>query len=510
LGASRWRVTRQLLAESLWLALLGGGAGLLLAYWLVPLLSALSPIRVAAFSTILTQIEIDNRALAFAALASLLTWVIFSLAPALKITGAGHLMPLLKQEEQCSGASAASRRWLGALVVGQLAVAVILLAGGGLVIQSFQRLQRVDLGFRPEPLLTLQMTLSPARYARHEQRVGNIERVLERVKSVPGVVSAGTTTGISFPSISFESRFTVEGRPIVNPAEVPSALHRLVSPGYLETLGVTLINGRLLTEQDRMGRVPVAVINEELARQAWPGEDPLGKRVRAGLPHETDRPWLTVVGVIRDVIEDDFRQKRPAWYLPYFEYGQYGYQPAMMTTRAHLVVKGGGDPASLAAAIRQAIRAADPDQPVFAVATMKEHLAEHLVTERFSAFLMGALAAVGLLLAALGLYGVMSYSMAQRTGEIGLRMALGARPRDILKLALGQGARLSALGLCLGLAGALVVTRFLSGVLYQVSPTDPATFAVIALLLAAVALVACYLPARRAMRVDPLVALRRE
>jgi len=510
LGASRWRVMRQLLIESLWLAWLGGLAGLLLAYWLAPLLSALSPIRVAALSTTLTQIQLDGRVLAFAALSSLLTWVIFSLAPALKITGAGHLMPLLKQEEQRSGASAASRRWLGALVVGQLAMAVILLVGGGLALRSFQGLQRVDLGFRPEPLLTLQMMLSPARYPQREQRVVFIERVLERVKSVPGVVSAGTTTGIPFPSISFNSRFTVEGRPPANPEEVPSTIHRLVSPGYLETLGATLLKGRFLTEQDRMGRAPVAVVSEEFARQAWLGEDPLGKRVRAGLPHETDRPWLTVVGVVRDVIEDDFRQKRPAWYLPYFEYGQYGYQPAMMTTRAHLIVKSGGDPASLTTAIRQAIRAVDPDQPVFAVATMKEHLSENLVTERFSAFLMGALATMGLLLAALGLYGVMSYSTAQRTGEIGLRMALGARPRDILKLALAQGLRLSLIGLGLGLAGAMVVTRFLSGVLYQVSPTDPATFAVIVFLLAAVTLVACYLPARRAMQVDPLVALRRE
>ncbi len=508
LGASRWRVTRQLLTESLWLAWLGAFAGLLLAYWLAPLLSALSPIRVAALSTTLTQIQIDNRVLAFAALSSLLTWVIFSLAPALKITGAGRLMPLLKQEEQRSGASAASRHWLGALVAGQLAVAVILLIGGGLVMQSFQRLQHVDLGFRPEQLLTLQMMLSPARYPQHQQRVAFIERVLERIKSVPGVVSAGTTTGIPFPSISFNSRFTVEGSPPANPGEVPSTIHRLVSPGYLETLGATLVKGRFLTEQDRMGRVPVAVVSEELARQAWPGEDPLDKRVRAGLPHETDRPWLTVVGVIRDVIEDDFRQKRPAWYLPYFEYGQYAYQPAMMTTRVNLVVKSSGDPANLTAAIREAIRAVDPDQPVFEAATMKEHLAETLVTERFSAFLMGALATVGLLLAALGLYGVMSYSTEQRTGEIGLRMALGARPRDMLKLALGQGLRLSLIGLGLGLVGALAVTRFLSGMLYQISPTDPATFAGIALLLTAVALVACYLPARRATQVDPLVALR--
>ncbi len=510
LGASRWRMARQLLTESLALAWRGGLAGLLLAYWLVPLLSALSPIRVAALSTALTQIQIDNRVLAFAALSSLLTWVIFSLAPALKITGAGHLMPLLKREEQRSGASATGHRWLGALVVGQIAVAVILLIGGGLVVQSYQRLQHVDLGFRPEQLLSMQMMLSPARYPQHHQRVAFIERVLERVKSVPGAVSAGTTTGIPFPSISFESRFTVEGRPPVNPGEVPSTVHRLVSPGYLETLGATLVKGRFLTEQDRMGRVPVAVVSEELARQAWPGEDPLGKRVRAGLPHETERPWLTVVGVIRDVIEDDFRQKRPAWYLPYFEYGQYAYQPAMMTTRVNLVVKSSGDLASLTAAIREAVRAVDPDQPVFEVTTMKEHLAETLVTERFSAFLMGASATVGLLLAALGIYGVMSYSVSRRTGEIGLRLALGARPRDILKLVLGQGMLLTLVWLMIGLAAAFALTRLMAGVLFGVCATDPMTFAVISLLLTLVALLACYVPARRATKVDPLIALRCE
>jgi putative ABC transport system permease protein len=448
--------------------------------------------------------------LAFTALLSLLTWLLVSLAPAWKIADAGRLMPLLKQEEQRASGSVSGRRWLGALVVGQIAVAVILLAGGGLVAQSFQRLQRVDLGFRPEPLLTLQMMLSPTRYARHEQRVAFIERVLERVRSVPGVVAAGTTTGIPFPSISFESRFTVEGRPPANPGEVPSTLHRLVSPGYLETLGVTLLKGRFLTEQDRMGRAPVAVVNEELARQAWPGEEPLGKRVRAGLLHETERPWLTVVGVVRAVLEDDFRQQRPAWYLPYFEYGQYAWQPAMMTTRVHLVVKGSGDPARLSAAIRAAIRAADPDQPVFAVTTMQAHLAEHLVTERFSAFLMGTLAAAGLLLAALGLYGVMSYATAQRTGEIGLRMALGARPRDVFGLVIRQGMALTMTGAAIGLLAAFGLTRLMTNLLFGVSPADPLTFIGVAALLTCVALLACYAPARRATKVDPMVALRRE
>lgn len=510
LGASRWRLTRQLLTESLLLTMLGSSVGVLLAYFLVPLLAALSPIRVTALSTTLTQLKFDGRVLAFALLAAFVSWLVFGLAPALKAARADKLMLLIKQTEQRSGGEVAGRRWLGGLVIGQIAVAVILLAGGALVIRSFLSLQDVELGFRPEHLLTMQMTLSPAKYSQHNQRIAFIEGVQEKVNSLPGVVSAGTTTSIPFPTISFESRFTIEGRPPFSSGEAPSTGHRLVSPGYLETLGATLRTGRFITERDRAGQLPVAVISEQLARQAWPGEDPLGKRVRAGLPHESDRPWLTVIGVVGDLTEDDFRQSRPAWYLPYYEYGQYTYQPSMMTTRVNLVVRASGDPAQLTQSVRQAIRSVDPYQPVSEMATMTEHLARQMVTERFSAVLMGTLAVIGLLLAALGLYGVMSYAISRRTGELGLRMALGAQPRDIFSLVLRQSAVLIGAGLSLGLAGALVFTRFLSGTLYGVSSSDPPTFVLISLLLAAVALAACFFPARRATTVDPLTALRHE
>jgi putative ABC transport system permease protein len=509
LGASRGRIIRQLLIESLLLAALGGVIGLLLAYWLVPLLGALSPIQAVSLSAFLNDIRIDARVLAFTAFVSALTGALFGLAPALR-TAAGRSMPLIRQGEQRTG-GVAGRRLRGALVVGQIAMAMTLLIGGGLMAQSFQRLQQVELGFRPQKLMTMQMALPSAKYQEHRPRVAFIEQVLERVKGLPGVVSAGITTNIPLAQPSIDSIITVEGRPPANPGDVAITASRLVSPGYLETLGVTLVKGRLIAEQDRAGGSPVVVISEELARQAWPGEDPIGKRVRAGRFDQTERPWLTVIGVVKDVKEDrfNFRIHRPAWYIPYFEYGQYQFS-ARLTAQVDLVVKADDDTASLAASIRRAIGSVDSEQPVSQMMTMKDHLADALIAERFGAVLMGSLAILGLTLASLGLYGVMAYSVNQRTAELGLRMALGARPGDLFKLLTAESVKLIVAGLGLGLAGALAITQFLSGTLYEVSPTDPATFAVISIMLTVVALAACYLPARRATKVDPMVALRRE
>ncbi len=289
----------------------------------------------------------------------------------------------------------------------------------------------------------------------------------------------------------------------MNPSDVPITAHRQISREYLQTLGVTLVQGRLLNQQDRAKSLPVVVISEELARQGWPGEDPIGKRVK-GLVAGRTMPWLTVVGVVKDIKEDrfNFRINRPAWYLP--------YEQSENTQPLDLVVKAKGDPSSLTAAIVDAVRSADRDQPVSNVTTMKDHVAGVLITDRFSAVLMGTLAALGLTLAIIGVYGVMAYSVSRQTGEMGLRVALGASPSDILKMAMGRGARLVAIGLSVGLVGALMLTRFLSGSLYGMNAHDPLTFGVVCLILAAVALVACYIPARRAMLVDPMVALRYE
>jgi len=297
--------------------------------------------------------------------------------------------------------------------------------------------------------------------------------------------------------------FSVEGRPPPNPKDVPITANRLVSPDYLKTVGVTLIKGRLINETDRAGQPPIVVISEELARQAWPGKDPLGKRIKRVRPGQ-DFPWMTVIGVIKDVKEDlfNYRINRPVWYVPYAQVEN--------NFPVNLVVRTSGDPASLTTAIREAIHAVDPDQSISNVMTMNENLARVLVTERFSAILMSVLAASGLLLAALGLYGVMAYSVSRRTMEIGVRVALGARRLHVLRLILGQGAKLTLLGVAIGLAAAWGLTRLLVSLLFEVNASDPVTFVSISLLLISVGLIACFLPTRRALSVDPMIALRAE
>jgi putative ABC transport system permease protein len=500
------------------LAALGGVAGALLARGLLPVLRTLNPIETLAFAGVLRAPQLDGRMLAFLAAVTMLTGVASGLLPAWRAAGAADLARSIQQGGQRSGASAAGRRSLAVLVVAEVAIAAALLVGGGLMVQSFQRLHRMQLGFRPERLLLLHMELPAGPYHAFPRRAAFVEQVLQRVRQLPGVAAAGITVSAPQTVLNMpDAIFTVEGQPPPRPGEVPIAAHRLVSAGYLETLGVTLVAGRLLSEQDRLGSQPVAVISEELARQGFPGKDPIGKRIRRLRPGETF-PWMTVVGVVKDVKEDrdNFRINRPVWYLPYAQ--QVNDYPLDLVVRASGAFGSSGakesaeqgDPARLAPAIRHAVTAVAPAQPVSDVTTMPELLTRVLAPERFSAILMGALAATGLLLAVIGLYGVMAYSVRRQTGEIGLRLALGAPPAEIFKTVLGRGARLIAAGLLIGLAGAAALSRLLAATLYGVAAGDPLTFVAIALLLAAVATLACILPARRAMRVDPLVALRSE
>jgi putative ABC transport system permease protein len=504
LGAGRGRLARQLLGESLLLSLLGGAAGVLLASWIQPLLRALNPIHAVGLGAQLNDFRIDLRVLSFCLALTLLTGLLSGLVPALKAARSDRPMAVLKKDRRASTGSA-GRRSLQALVAGEIAVATTLLVGGGLMAQSFQRLQRTDLGFRPENLLTLELPPSARRPGTTEQ-VLFMEQVLDRVRGLPGVIAAGTTTNLPLQrGVTLDSVFEVEGRPPANPADVPITAHRLVVPGYLETLGVTLKRGRFLDARDHAGARPVAVVSEELARQAWPGEDPIGKSVRR-LRGGQAGPWMAVVGVVQDVKEDrfNFRIDRPAWYLPYAQ--QTFPLPAGLPL--NLVVRTAGEPGPLAAALRDAVHAVDPNQPVASVTTMVEQLSDVLLAERFSSVLVGTLAALGLLLAALGLYGVLAYSVGQRTSELGLRMALGARPRDVLRLVIGQGFLLAAAGLGIGVVGGWTLARLMASLLYQVSPNDPTTFAVVALVLAGATLLACWLPARRAIRISPLAALR--
>ena len=313
LGAGRWRLVRQLLTESMLLALLGGMAGLLLANWLVPILAALNPIRGISLAAFFHNFAIDQRVLAFAFCVTLVTGVIFGLLPALKSAGAHDLMPGIKQHDQRVGGATSGRRWLKGLIVAEIAIALTLLVCGGLMVQSFQRLQHVNLGFTPDNLITMKMVLPASKYSQYRQRVGFVDQVLERVRNLPGVVSAGTTTNIPLErEIAYDAIFNVERGPPPNPNNVPITSHRIVSPNYLEALGVTLIKGRLINKNDRAETLPIVVVSQEFARQAWPGEDAIGKRVRRVRAGQTF-PWMTVIGVVKDVKEDlfNYRINRP-------------------------------------------------------------------------------------------------------------------------------------------------------------------------------------------------------
>jgi putative ABC transport system permease protein len=504
LGAGGWRLARQMMTESLLLAGIGGLAGLLLAYWAAPLLVALSPIEGIALSGVFNNIRVDGRVLAFTLAISLLAAVLVSLLPVLKTARTDRLMSLIKQREMRTGGAAAGRRWLSALVISEMAVAVALLAGGGLMLKSFQHLQGVDLGFRPDNLLSVRMDLPEDKHRDHAQRAAFLTLALERIRSLPGIVSAGSTTNLPLSHSSIDMRYTVEGQGVLNPNEVPITASRLVSPGYMQTLGVELVSGRLIDEQDRFDSPMVVVVSEELARQAWPNADPIGKRIRRGTPTLSGFPWMTVVGVVKDVKEDraNFRIDRAVWYLPYTQH--------QLSLPVNLLVRANSNAASLTESVRSAVQAVDPNQPISEVTTMREHVAGVIVTERFSAVLLGLLAMMGLVLAALGLYGVMAYAVTQRTGEIGLRMALGASRGDVFGLILKQGARLIVPGVILGIVGALSITRLLTSVLYNVGATDGLTFTSVTSLLTIVGLLACYIPARRAARLDPMSALRQE
>ncbi len=504
LGAGRWRLVRQLLTESMLLAFLGGVAGVILANWLVPILAALNPIRGISFAAFLHNFEIDRRVLAFAFFVTLVTGIIFGLVPALKAAGAQELMPRIKEADQRSGAAASGRRWLNGLIVAEMAIALTLLICGGLMVQSFQRLQHVALGFSPDNLLTMKMVLPASKYSQYRQRVAFTDQVLEQVRHLPGVVSVGTTTNIPLErETAYDAVFNVEGRPTTNPNDVPITSHRIVSPGYLETLGVTLIKGRLIDQSDRAETLPVVVVSREFARQAWPGEDAIGKRVRRIRIGQTF-PWMTVVGVVSDVKEDRFnyRINRPVWYVP--------YPQVENDFPVNLIIRAALDPTSLTAAARDAIHNIDPDQPIANIMTMNTNLSSVLVTERFGAVLMGTLAGCGLLLASIGLYGVMAYAVKQRTAEIGLRIALGAQRKHVLALFMGEGMKLTFLGVIIGLIAAWAATRLLVSLLFGLGATDATTFCAISLLLGLVGLIACYFPARRALSVDPIIALRAE
>ncbi|MGH9839940.1 MAG: ADOP family duplicated permease [Blastocatellia bacterium] len=493
LGASAGRLARQLLTETALLGLLGGVAGLLLAAWTIKLLARIAPENFPR----LAEIGIDWQALGFTLGISLLTGLLAGLAPLLQVFRR-NLHKGIKDGGRGAAGGLRSQRTRSLLVVTQVALSLILLLGAGLLLQSFARLLRADPGFRSENTLTFRVALPATRYPNQPQRVAFIDRMIEGIRPLPGVAAVGATSMLPFIGLNSSGVFGIEGRNAAGGPQ-PHADVRTVTPGFFAALGIPLRQGRLFAESDTAEAPFVALADEKLAAQYWPNENPIGKRVQRGGPQS---PWYTIVGVVGHVRHSQLdAESKGALYFPYAQHR------AFMIT---LVVRASHAPEQLAGVVQREVAALDKDVPVYEIRTMEDRLLASLTPQRMSAYLIAVFAGVALLLAALGIYGVMSYSVSQRTNEIGIRMALGAQASDVLKLVLRQGLMLALGGAAMGLLGALALTRLLSKLLFGISATDPLTFASVPLLLIAVALVACWLPARRAARVNPLIALRNE
>ena len=497
LGASRARIVRQLLTESLLLSLAGGGLGLLLAMWGVDALVAASPADIPRIS----EVGLNARVVMFTAGVAVLTGVVFGLAPALQASKA-DITDALKEGGKGAADGSRRNRLRSALVVSEIAISLVLLVGAGLLAQSFFRLLDVTPGLDPKGLMTMDVVARGSRAPTDEARVQFFDGFLERARGVQGVESVALIDVLPLGG-SFEAYdFNVEGRAPYAPGQQPTADRRIVSPGYHEAARIPLVRGRLLSDQDRAGAQRVMLINETFARRIFPGEEPLGRRIVFG--DGQSAVAREIVGVVGDVRHAGLEQDAGLEY--YLPFRQNSFNRMTVVTRA----RDGVEPTQLAAPLRAIVREADREAPVYNVRTMEQLLARSVARRRFNMLLLGGFALVALLLAALGIYGVMAYSVAQRTHEIGVRVALGARPADVLRMIVGQGMALAALGVAFGLAFALALTRVMGSLLYGVSATDPLTFGGVALALAAVALLACYLPARRATKVDPMVALRYE
>ena len=499
LGARRGRIVRQLLTESVLLSALGILPGLLVALWSLSFLEQLIPPGL----TLWLRPTLDARAVACAIVLSLSTGLLFGLVPALQTSRIDVNEPL--RQGGRSSTDSGPRRLRSALVVAEIAATLVLLVGAGLLAQTLYRMRYVDLGLRPEGLLTLRTVLPQWKYRERPKRAAFYEDVLERVSHLPGVVSAGYSTSVPLEWKGGTSGFFPEGLDRAEPSLSYDANHRQVSDDFLKAIGVPLKQGRFFDRTDRGESRPVAVINETMARQYWPGQDAIGRRFKIGDP-DSKVPWVTIVGIVGDVRQMGLDAPVKAeMYLPY---SQITDQPWFAPR--DLVVRTSVEPMSLVASVKREIAAVDKEQAVSNIRTLDDILDEEVVQRRLGATLLTAFAVLALLLASLGIYGILSYFVAQHTPEIGVRLALGASGGDILRLVLGRGMTLALVGVGLGSLGGLALTRLMSSLLFGVSATDPATFALAALLLTALALLACYLPARRAVRVDPTTAMRYE
>jgi putative ABC transport system permease protein len=498
LGAGRRRIMRQLLTESVLLSLIGGGAGLLLALWGTDALKSLVPGDIPR----LDESGLDLRVLSFTMLVSVITGIVFGIAPAAQASRL-DLNEALKEGER--GSTGSRHRLRGALVIGEIAIALVLLIGAGLMLKSLWRLQSVNTGFDAKNLLTMQLSYR-ARPDEGQKARSFFEQLKEGIKGLPGVESVAFSNGVPFLGAA-EDSFWVEGRPKLKPTDEMMAVMYNTTPEYFRTMGIDLKKGRYLNAQDRANSQPVVVIDETLAQKYFPNEDPIGQH----LVNDPEQPTYEIVGVVEHVKHYGLDGESPVDPQFYFALEQVPdkFFP-IVVKRMSLLVRTSGDPLSLVDSVRRQVLAADNNQPVYNARTMEQVINESIAPRRFAMLLLTIFAGVALLLAAVGIYGVMSYSVTQRTHEVGVRIALGASVPDILKLIVGQGMLLVVAGVGIGLVVALVLTRLMSSLLFGVSATDPVTFIALSLLLAGVALLACYIPARRATKVDPMVALRYE
>jgi len=499
LGAGRGRLVRQLLTESVCLALLGGTLGLLLAVWGVEFLVALQPQDVPR----LQEVRVDVVVALFTLALSIATGIVFGLVPAFSSTRGG-LTGALKEGGRGALTGRAGARMRASLVVAEMAVALVLLAGAGLLIRSFVRLAAVDPGFRVEDALTFDVTLPDARYAAEPQQIGFFDRLMPRLRSIPGVEDAGAVLGLPLSGLSIVLTFEVAGRPPLPPAQQPAMQVRVATPEYFRVVGIPLRRGRLFSDRDREGAPPVVLLTEAAAAQYFPGEDPIGRTITLGWGRGPGKPLAggAVVGIVGDVKDAGLHEADPPQI--YLAYRQWPVQS--MT----VVLKTAVPPLSVTDAVRSEVRAVDPNMPVSNVRTLEQVLAMSISQPRFYTTLLSVFAGVALVLAAIGIFGVLSYAVAQRTREIGIRMALGAEASSVRRLITREAMVLSGGGVLAGVIGAYFLSEALGTLLFEISPGDPLTLATVAALLMVIALVASYVPARRATRVDPMIALRTE
>ena len=495
LGAGRWRVVRQLLTESALLALMGGAIGLLLTWLGINALVKVNQVQIPRAS----EIGVDWRALAFTLGVSLLTGFVFGLVPALQISKA-DLHETLKEGGRTG--SSGARAWVrNTLVVLEMALALVVLVSAGLLVRSFWRVQQVNPGFAPQNTLAMSLVLPATKYKEPVRRVNFYKEALQRIRALPGVQSAGATSILPLSGNNSSGSFQIEGRVTPQGQSSPHGDRWAATTDYFSTMRIPIIRGRFFDDRDTMESQPVAIIDETMARKYWPDEDPMGKRITfQGGPNNPI--WREIVGIVGHVKHRGLEgESRVQYYIPHSQ-----TQNAFMS----LVVRASVDPTSLTGAVRGAISGLDKDLPVFRVKTMEQFVSESMAQRRFAMALVGIFAAVALALACVGLYGVLSYSITQRFREIGIRMALGASGADVLRLVVGQGMLLALAGVALGSVAAFLLTRLMANLLFAVTASDPLTFVTIASLLTLVALVACFAPARRATKVDPIEALRYE